>query len=115
MGRPRSGGCRAIAFIIALAVLATGCWGYNKSAKRGAYVLDTVLVAGGAGLVTLAVLNPPRSCADLEMETGVPNPGCHDPVAGPINGTMIAGAMLVLGGLVAIVVNATRRNVKTSR
>jgi hypothetical protein len=116
MGSPaRSGRCRAIALVIALAVLASGCWGYNRSAKRGAYVLDTVLIAGGGGLIALGFLDPPRSCADIEMDTGVPNPGCHDPVAGPVSGTMVAGAMLVLGGLVAIVVNATRRNVKTSR
>jgi hypothetical protein len=109
----RSG--RLLVLVIAIAVLASGCWGYNRSARRGAYVLDTVLIAGGAGLITLGVLDPPRSCADIEMDTGVPNPGCHDPLTGPVSGAMVAGGILVIGGLVAIIVNATRPTVKTSR
>ena len=110
-----SGRSRAVALIVALALFASGCWGYNSSAKRGAYVLDTTMIAAGGGLIALGVLSPPRTCMDIEMDTGVPDPACHDPVAGPISGTLVAGALLVVGGLVAIVVNATRNNVKTSR
>jgi hypothetical protein len=101
-------------FLAALAVLAiacSGCWGYNRSAKRGAYVLDSVLVVGGGTLITLGVMNPPQTCEE-QMMVG---PGCNDPVAGPLSGTLVGGAILAVGGLVALVVNATRPTVKTSR
>lgn len=104
-----------MALIVALALVVSGCWGYNNSAKRGAYVLDTTMIVAGGGLIALGVLNPPKTCADREMDTGIMDPACHDPVAGPISGTLVAGALLVVGGLVAFVVNATRTNVKTSR
>src|SRR5689334_267908 len=109
------GRSRAVALCVALAVFASGCWGYNNSAKRGAYVVDTTMIAAGGGVIALGGPNPPQTRADMEMDTGIPNPGCHDPVAGPISGTLVAGALLVVGGLVAFVVNATRTNVKTSR
>jgi hypothetical protein len=102
------------ALTIAALLSVSGCWGYNSSAKRGAYVLDTTLVLAGGGLIALAVMNPPQTCAEMNPNLP-PNPGCHDPVAGPLSGELVAGAMLALGGLVALVVNATRTNVKTSR
>jgi hypothetical protein len=107
MGTLRAG----VAALVIAAVASTGCWGYNRSAKRGAYVLDSVLVAGGGTLITLGVMNPPETCEE-QMVVG---PGCNDPVAGPLSGTLVAGAILAVGGLVAFIVNATRREVKTSR
>src|SRR5213078_4192689 len=38
---------RALAALMACALLLGGCFGYNKSAKRWAYVGDTVLLLGG--------------------------------------------------------------------
>src|SRR5258705_931287 len=110
-----SGRRRAVALIVALGLFAWGCWGYNNSAKRGAYVLDTVMVLGGGGLITLGVMNPPRSCASIEMDTGIPNPACHDPVAGPLSGTLVTGALLAVGGLAALLGTRTTTNVMTSR
>jgi hypothetical protein len=109
--RQRLGGA---AVVLVLAALLSGCWGYNRSAKRGAYVLDTILIAGGGGLIALGVMNPPKDCDEINPNLP-PNPACHDPVAGPISGTLVAGTMLAVGGIVALVVNATRKNVKTSR
>jgi hypothetical protein len=106
--------CVGALLIVALAFASTGCWGYNRSAKRGAYVLDSVLILSGGGLIALGVLDSPKSCDEINPNLP-PNPACHDPVAGPLNGALVAGSMLVLGGIVALVVNATRSNVKTSR
>jgi len=111
--RPRRSGVVA-ALTIAALLATSGCWGYNTSAKRGAYVLDTTMVLGGGGLIALGVLNPPKNCDEINPNLP-PNPACHDPVAGPLSGILVAGTMLAIGGLVALVVNATRSNVKTSR
>jgi len=100
----------ARAALAALAIGAlglTGCFGYNKSAKRWAYVGDSVLILGGGGAAAAGVLTkdePPACMA-----------GTTCPYDSPVSGAMIAGAMLVTAGLVGIVVNATRPDVKTSR
>jgi hypothetical protein len=108
-------GNRAVAALAITALLAgSGCWGYNRSAKRGAYVLDTTLILAGGGLITLGVLDPPKNCDEMNPNLP-PNPACHDPVAGPVSGMMVAGAILAVGGIVALIVNATRDEVKTSR
>jgi hypothetical protein len=98
--------------LAALAVLSlglglTGCFGYNKSAKRWAYVGDTVLILGGGGMIAADVLtkDEPAPC----------KAGTMCPYESPISGAIVAGAMLVAAGLVGIIVNATRPDVKTSR
>jgi hypothetical protein len=82
----------------------TGCFGYNSSAKKWAYAGDTVLMLAGAGAIASDLL------AKDEMCTGT---GCtsFDP---PFGGATVAGALLVTAGLVGLVVNATRPNLKTS-
>jgi hypothetical protein len=101
--------------ISALAVLAlgfglvsgtTGCFGYNKSAKRWSYVGDSVLILGGGGAIAADVLTKTEA---------PPCMGSACPYESPITGAMVAGTMLVTAGLVGIVINATRPNVKTSR
>jgi hypothetical protein len=91
---------------LALGTGATGCFGYNRSAKRWAYVGDSVLVLGGGGTIAADVLTraePP------------PCPGAACRYEAPVSGAMLAGAMLVTAGLVGFVLNATRPNMKTSR
>jgi hypothetical protein len=102
MGKSR----RSLAVLV-LALGLTGCFGYNKSAKRWAYVGDTVLILGGGGAIAADVLtkDEPAPCMA----------GTMCPYESPISGAMVAGAMLVTAGLVGIIVNATRPNVKTSR
>ena len=96
----------ALIALLATGLSATsGCYGYNRSAKRGAYVLDSMFIAGGGGIVVADVLTESEPC------TGT---GCVEPVS-PVTGAMVAGSMLIVGGLVGIVVNATRPTVKTSR
>lgn len=99
--------------LAALAVLAlglglgtTGCFGYNKSAKRWAYVGDTVLILGGGGAIAADVLTrtEPPACMGRDC-----------PYESPVSGAIVAGTMLVTAGLVGMVINATRPNVKTSR
>jgi len=100
---------RSIATLAALglALGPAGCFGYNKSAKRWAYTGDTVLILGGGGAIAGAVLtkDEPAPCT----------PGTMCPYESPVSGAMVVGAVLVVAGIVGIVVNATRPNVKTSR
>lgn len=98
---------RACAVLAVLAIGLTGCFGYNKSAKRWAYAGDTVLILGGGGAIAGDVLtkSEPEPCMTGRM--------C--PYESKISGAMVAGAMLVTAGIIGIVVNATRPNVKTSR
>ena len=98
---------RACAVLAVLAIGLSGCFGYNKSAKRWAYVGDSVLILGGGGAIAGDVLtkSEPAPCMTGRM--------C--PYESPISGALVAGAMLVTAGIVGIVVNATRPNVKTSR
>ncbi len=97
---------RALAVLVAI-TLTTGCFGYNKSAKRWAYVGNTVLILGGGGAIAsdrLASSSPPS------MTTTAAKP--YDP---PFSGVLLAGVVLATAGLVGIVFNATRPNLKTSR
>jgi hypothetical protein len=97
----------ALAAISLGAISLTGCFGYNKSAKRWAYVGDSVLILGGGGAAAADVLtkDEPPPCMT----------GTMCPYESPVSGAIVAGAMLVTAGLVGIIVNATRPNVKTSR
>lgn len=97
---------RAIAALMACA-LVTGCFGYNKSAKRWAYVGDTILVLGGGGVIAGDLATKDKAC----MDTGTTK--CeYQP---PFSGAIVVGAVLVAAGLFGYVFNATRDNVKTSR
>jgi hypothetical protein len=89
---------------IASVALLTGCFGYNKTAKRWAYVGDTVLVLGGGGAIAADVTSKDEACT-----------GDNCLYKSPIHGAMIAGAVLVAAGLFGILFNATRPNVKTTR
>lgn len=94
------------ALALALALGSTGCFGYNQSAKRWSYVGDSVLILGGGGAIA----------ADVLTKTDAPPcMGRACPYESPVTGAMVAGTMLVTAGLVGIVINATRPNVKTSR
>jgi hypothetical protein len=99
MGSSRS----ALALIASITLLA-GCFGYNRSAKRWAYVGDTVLIVGGGAAIA----------ADLTAQDE-PCTGDNCLYESPIGGAMIAGAVLVAAGLFGMLFNATRDNVKSSR
>lgn|SRR5690554_2362716 len=98
---------KLIALLTVLA-FSTGCFGYNKSAKRWSYVGNTVLILGGGGAI-----------AYDRLATEKPDPGmtttAKEPYEPPISGMLLAGAMLVAAGLFGIIFNATRPYVKTSR
>lgn len=94
---------RFISVALCLA-LASGCWGYNSSAKRWAYVGNTVLMLGGGGAIALDLTNPPEACT-----------GANCPYDSPVRGGLVAGAVLVGAGLFGLLFNATRPEVKTSR
>jgi len=101
---------RSLAILAALAIGigmgSTGCFGYNRSAKRWAYVGDTVLILGGGGAISADFL------------TGTEPPPCMGracPYESPVSGAIVAGTVLVTAGIIGIVINATRPNVKTSR
>jgi len=98
-------GMKAVAVLACLALLA-GCFGYNSSAKKWAYVGDTVLVVGGGTAIGLDVTSSPDKCTST---TGI----C--PYNAPVGGAMIAGIVLVTAGLAGIIYNVTRAPVKTSR
>ncbi|HWO17157.1 MAG TPA: hypothetical protein VNO30_00215 [Kofleriaceae bacterium] len=96
---------RPYVLVAALALSATGCFGYNKSAKRWSYVGDTVLILGGGGAIAGDVLTreDPAPCMPGLMCTYEP----------PISGAIVAGAVLATAGLVGIILNATRPTVKS--
>ncbi len=98
---------RLVALVTTIA-LVSGCFGYNKSAKRWAYLGDTVLLLGGGGAIAGAVLTKDEPC----MET-VAMPRCR--YEAPFSGAMVAGVVLAAAGLFGILFNATRPNVKTTR
>jgi hypothetical protein len=105
MGPP--GGARALITSIALVALLSGslgCFGYNRSAKRWAYVGDTVLVLGGGAAIAVDVTSKTEACV-----------GDNCPYQSSIHGTMVAGVVLVAAGLFGYFFNATRDNVKGSR
>ncbi|MBS1122211.1 MAG: hypothetical protein H6Q90_4439 [Deltaproteobacteria bacterium] len=97
---------RALAVVVAI-TLATGCFGYNKSAKRWAYVGNTVLILGGGGAIAADQLSSKEvpSMTTTAARTYEP----------PFSGALLAGVVLVTAGLVGIVFTATRPNLKTSR
>jgi hypothetical protein len=99
---------RSLALIASITLLCgaslPGCFGYNRSAKRWAYVGDTALILGGGGVIALDVTSTEEPCT-----------GNSCPYEAPITGAMVAGAVLVAAGLFGILFNVTRTNVKTSR
>jgi hypothetical protein len=95
---------RSVVAAVASVALLTGCFGYNKSAKRWAYVGDTVLVLGGGGAIAADVTSKDEPCTG---DNCLYKPSIH--------GAMIAGVVLVTAGLFGILFNATRPNVKTTR
>lgn len=97
---------RLTALVLAI-TFATGCFGYNKSAKRWSYLGDTVLVLGGAGLIATDVLSKSDPCMDT--------PTMHCRYESPLSGVLVAGVALAAAGLFGMLFNATRPNVKTSR
>jgi len=97
----------AMALIASLTLLA-GCFGYNKSAKRWAYVGDAVLIAAGGATIALDLTSKDPPCMPDAM-----NNGCSYRSA--IHGAVLAGAVLAAAGVFGMFFNATRDNVKTSR
>lgn len=83
----------------------TGCFGYNKSAKRWAYAGDGVLIVGGGGAIAADLLTAEPTCEGM---------GCPT-FESPISGVLVAGVVLATAGLIGIILNATRPEVKTSR
>ena len=94
--------------LIASLTLLAGCFGYNKSAKRWAYVGDAVLIGAGGATIALDLTSKDPPCMPDAM-----NNGCS--YRSPIRGALIAGSLLAAAGLFGILFNATRDNVKTSR
>lgn len=95
-----------------IASTASGCFGYNPSAKKWAYAGNSVLMLGGAAAIATDVLTHER----MECPPNPP-PGsayCSD-FSLPFGGTMVAGVLLVTAGILGFIVNATRPTVKTSR
>jgi hypothetical protein len=92
---------------LATAALLSGCFAYNKPAKKWAYVGDTLMMLGGGGLIALEVAGSQETC--------MPGPSTLCPYEAPIPGALVAGAVLVTAGIVGLVLNATRPEVKTSR
>jgi len=92
-----------IALITSIGLLG-GCFGYNRSAKRWAYVGDTILVLGGGAAIALDATSKEPACT-----------GDNCLYRSSIHGQMVAGVVLVAAGLAGFVFNATRDNVKTSR
>jgi hypothetical protein len=97
---------RAIAMLATVA-LATGCFGYNKSAKRWSYVGDTILVVGGGAVIALDLTSSSEPCMSA--------PGMPCPYEAPLTGPLVVGAVLAAAGIFGMIFNATRPNVKTSR
>ena len=93
---------------VALVALLSGCFGYNKSAKRWAYAGNAVLIAAGGATIALDLTSKDPPCMPDAM-----NNGCS--YRSPIHGALIAGAVLAAAGLFGIFFNATRDTVKTSR
>ena len=95
--------------IVASVALASGCFGYSSSAKKWSYIGDVILLAGGAATIAGDIATRPPSCTPMSNGMGCP---LYTP---PFDGALVAGVMLVTAGVVGIVLNATRHEVKTSR
>ena len=91
--------------LLACFSLVTGCFGYNSSAKKWAYVGDTVLVIGGGGAIAADLLDKEETCVGAGCPSYTP----------PFGGALVAGALLVTAGVFGMIFNATRPTVKTSR
>lgn len=102
MGLSRS--ARALLASTTLLTSLGGCFGYNNSAKRWAYVGDTVLILGGGAAIAASVTSKDAPCV-----------GDTCLYKAPIHGGLVAGVVLAAAGLSGILFNATRANVKTSR
>jgi hypothetical protein len=97
-----------LAALVATALTTGGCFGYNKSAKRWAYVGDVFLMAAGGGVIAADLVGKDdKPC----MDTATFKCG-YEP---PFSGALVAGTVLVTAGLFGILFNATRETVKTSR
>ena len=81
-----------------------GCFGYNRGAKGWSYVGNTFLIAGGGAAIAVDRTTTKDAC------TGT---GCMT-YSAPFSGMLLTGAIFVTAGLVGIVLNATRPNVKGS-
>ncbi len=88
-----------------MCMVLAGCFGYNQSAKRWSYVGDAILIAGGGTAIAL----------DVTQNKDAPCTGDNCLYKPSIHGAMVAGVVLVAAGVVGIILNATRDNVKTSR
>ncbi len=93
---------RLVSLGLCVALLA-GCFGYNSSAKKWAYVGNVILIAGGGTALALDQTNKPAACE-----------GSSCPYQSPVRGGMVAGALLIGAGLLGIVFTATRDTVKSS-
>jgi hypothetical protein len=96
---------KAVALLACIALLA-GCFGYNSSAKKWAYVGDGILIVGGGAAIAAEETSTTEKCTST---TGI----C--PYHSPVSGAMIVGIVLVTAGLAGILYNITRAPVKTSR
>ncbi len=91
--------------LVTLLCFATGCFGYNPSAKRWSYLGDAILIAGGGAAIAIEETTKPAPCS---------GPGCPT-YQSSIGGALVVGAVLVAAGVFGMLFNATRDNVKTSR
>jgi hypothetical protein len=94
---------KVVALVTVVALLA-GCFGYNSSAKKWAYVGDALMIVGGGAAIALDQTEKAEPCPSAG--------GCY---TAPIGGGFVAGMVLVTAGVFGIIFNATRTNVKTSR
>lgn len=100
---------RTAIWLLALATtMATtsGCVGYSRSAKHWAYLGNSTLLAAGGGAMALGILTYDTSCPTNAGGSSSSN-ACVTQV-GPVSGITIAGAALLIGGIVGIVLTATR-------
>lgn len=97
----------ALLALSALLATSSGCFGYNSSAKKWAYVGNSVLIAGGGAAIASDFLI--KDDAASMMTT------TDKPYEAPFSGAILAGSMLVTAGILGIIINATRPTVKTSR
>ena len=98
--------------VLALVATLSGCFGYNKSAKRWAYAGNTVLILGGGATIGLHYLTKEDGMTP-PMDPNMPPQ--RDAYSAPISGAIVAGAVLIGAGVFGMIFNATRPDVKTSR